>query len=59
MKIKAKVKATGEELIVYSLQNGDWCDYIGMGVSDPPSAPKSGKKQFTKDEIEKLEEITC
>jgi hypothetical protein len=24
---KAKVKATGKEIEVYELKNGDWCDY--------------------------------
>lgn len=48
---KAKVKATGEVLTVYKLQNGYWYDYVNMGVNYPPSAPKAGKKEFKENEL--------
>jgi len=54
---KATVKATGEELTVYLLQNGNYYDYKAMGANEPPSAPKAGKKEFTRDELNIWEEI--
>lgn len=45
------VRATGEKLNVYKLQNGNYYDYDAMGAGDPPTAHKADKKEFTKNEL--------
>ena len=57
MKYQATVKKTGENLIVYSLKDGNFYDFENLSEALPPSAPKSGKKEFTKDEIIIKEQI--
>ena len=49
--IEATVKATGEKLTVYKLGNGNYYDYKAMGASEPPTASKAGKKEFTPSEL--------
>jgi len=47
---KATVIATGEKIKVYKLNGGRWHDYDSQG-SFPPSAPKSGKREFSDHEL--------
>lgn len=51
LKIEATVKATGEKVIVYKLNNGNYYDYERMGANEHPTASKAGKKEFAKDEL--------
>lgn len=51
---EATVKATGEKLLVYKLNSGNYYDYKSAGVDlkmFPPSAPIANKKEFTPDEL--------
>lgn len=49
--LEATVKATGEVLAVYKLNNGNYYDYDNMGAHLPPFAAKSNKKEFQKSEL--------
>ena len=49
--LDATVKSTGEKLTVYKLQNGNYYDFEAMWHNEPPSAPKSGKKEFSPSEL--------
>jgi len=44
------IKSTGEKIKAYKLENGNWYDYDGMGANSPPTS-KTGKREFTKEEI--------
>ena len=50
MKIKAKIKETGEVINVYQLSGGNYYDYDAMGAGTPPTS-KLGKKEFNKKEL--------
>lgn len=48
---KVKIKATGETINVYLLNNGNYYDYDNMGADKLPSATKANKKEFEKNEL--------
>ncbi len=47
---KATVVATGEQLNVYKLNNGNWYDFDAMGASKPATS-STGKKEFKNEEL--------
>lgn len=47
----ATIKATGEKIKVYRLENYNWYDYDAINDSINPTAPKAGKKEFEKKEL--------
>jgi len=48
---KAIVIATGEEVVVYRLQTGNYYDSKNWPENKPPSARLANKKEFTPDEL--------
>ena len=54
--LTATIKATGERIRLYKLNNGNYYDFDNMGANQPPSAPKANKKEFTKDKLTSLQE---
>ena len=57
--MKAIIKATNEKINVYRLNNGNYYDYDNMGENMPPAAIKSGKKEFSKDELNIIDNRKC
>ncbi len=56
MPYQATVKATGEKITVYKLDDGTWYDYDKMGQHEPPQS-KTGKKKFEASELTNIKKL--